>query len=508
MLWIILTCKICSAQPSIAWQHNYGGSVNEFPGSIQPTNDGGFVVLANTYSNDGQVTGQHGQLDLWVVKLDENGELEWQSCFGSSGNDFAGDIRQTPDGGFLIIGSANTVDGDVSNTAGSSDIWVVKLNATGNLDWEKSYGGSLPEIGRWLHLLPNGEVLLFGETFSPEIEGAIGDRDAWVVRIAEDGTQLQQRRYGGTMDDLMGYSAYFSNGSLIFSGATNSNDGDAEGNHGGGDGMVLSLDENLNVNWHTCIGGSSHDNAIANCTSGDGSIYVGVIALSLDGQITNARGAGDFWIVKLSPAGEFLAQGSFGGSALDGLWSILPAQSGGAYALGFTFSTDVDVSDPKGAEDVWLIKVDEDLQLVWELSLGGTSGDRGYSMCFAPDGGLVLACGSASSDGGLTGNFGGGDLWVVKFNPEEVGITESGLSPFSLTVTPNPATDRVMAQWSNFYAKSVEVFDARGRIVFRKDQLRTEQRSLEFPAQNWDQGLYTVCLRTATDRITQRFIKQ
>ena len=90
------------------------------------------------------------------------------------------------------------------------------------------------------------------------------------------------------------------------------------------------------------------------------------------------------------------------------------------------------------------------------------------------------------------------------FSVGEIEITTTN----GLWVVPNPATDRVMAQWSNLDASSIEVYDARGRIVFRKNQLRTEQRSLEFPAQNWDQGLYTVCLRTANDRVTQRFIKQ
>ena len=181
---------------------------------------------------------------------------------------------------------------------------------------------------------------------------------------------------------------------------------------------------------------------------------------------------------------------------------------GGVYVYGVVVSSDDDITTPLGGFDAWLISLDEDLNLLWERTLGGSNNDTGISMCFAPDGGLVLAGNSSSSDGDLTGNFGGGDLWVVKFNPEEVGIAEAGSMPSSLSVTPNPASDRVMAQWPNLDATRIEVFDARGRMIYQKELLPSVQRQLEIPAQSWDQGLYTVCLRTATDRVTQRFIKQ
>ena len=501
---LALLPTVASAQPTLAWQHNYGGSANEFPGSIQPTTDGGYIVLAFSYSNDGQVTGNHGQADFWAVKLDGSGELEWQRCLGSSGTDSPGAMQQTPDGGYISVGTANTADGDITSNAGLSDIWAVKLSATGTLEWERSYGGSLTETGRWLHVLPNGEVLLFGETSSPEIEGSLGLRDVFVIRIASDGSQLDHHRYGGTDEDLIGYFGYLQDGSLMFSGSAYSSNGHAEGNHGGTDGMVISLDETLNVNWHTCIGGSAYENATAICEDIDGNIYVCVSSNSQNSQITNFHGGTDFWIAKLSAGGDFLMGNSFGGSENDLPWSIIPRPDGGVYVYGVVVSSDDDITTPLGGFDAWLISLDEDLNLLWERTLGGSNNDTGISMCFAPDGGLVLAGNSSSSDGDLTGNFGGGDLWVVKFNPEEVGIAEAEPVPF--TLYPNPATNELCIGLVGTTARQLEVVDVTGRIVFTQTVM-SGTKTVDLSIAQLAQGTYSVRLVGEGQNYSERFIK-
>ncbi|MFA5620118.1 MAG: T9SS type A sorting domain-containing protein [Weeksellaceae bacterium] len=104
-----------------------GGSGFDWATSIQQTTDGGYIVAGYSDSNDGDVTGNHGWLDYWVVKLDSTGNIQWQKSLGGSNNDFAYSIQQTTDGGYVVAGYSDSNDGDVSGNHGNSDYWIVKL---------------------------------------------------------------------------------------------------------------------------------------------------------------------------------------------------------------------------------------------------------------------------------------------------------------------------------------------------------------------------------------------
>ncbi|MDN5355316.1 MAG: hypothetical protein PWQ43_258 [Rikenellaceae bacterium] len=113
---------------NIEWQKCLGGTDNDFANSIQQSSDGGFIVAGETKSNDGDVSGNHGVYDYWVVKLNSSGDIEWQKCLGGTDYDYAYSIHQTSDGGFIVAGNTASNDGDVSGNHGASDAWVVKLN--------------------------------------------------------------------------------------------------------------------------------------------------------------------------------------------------------------------------------------------------------------------------------------------------------------------------------------------------------------------------------------------
>src|SRR5690606_22580887 len=110
-----------------------GGTDTEEAWSIEQTLDGGYIVAADTRSSDGDVSGNHGYSDYWVVKLDAFGTIQWQRCLGGSASDHSSAIRQTSDGGYVVVGGSASTDGDVSCNQGGMDIWVVKLDAAGNM---------------------------------------------------------------------------------------------------------------------------------------------------------------------------------------------------------------------------------------------------------------------------------------------------------------------------------------------------------------------------------------
>lgn len=127
--------------PDIEWQRALGGTDYDWASSIQQTSDGGYIVAGWSESTDGDVTGNHGYIDCWVVKLNSNGNIQWQKALGGTERDFAYSIQQTADGGYIVAGFTTSTDGDVTGNHGDYDAWVVKLKA-GSTGISESFTGS------------------------------------------------------------------------------------------------------------------------------------------------------------------------------------------------------------------------------------------------------------------------------------------------------------------------------------------------------------------------------
>ena len=148
--------------PAIQWQKTLGGTGEDYAQSIQPTTDGGYIVAGWTNSNDGDVTGNHGIYDCWVVKLNPSGTIQWQKTLGGTSYDVAYSIQPTMDGGYIVAGYTASNDGDVTGNHGSYDYWVVKLNPSGTIQWKK----------------PLEERIMIGlKAFNPQRMGAISWQD-------------------------------------------------------------------------------------------------------------------------------------------------------------------------------------------------------------------------------------------------------------------------------------------------------------------------------------------
>jgi hypothetical protein len=148
---LISLCQLVNAQsPSlpfhIAWQKTYGGSLMEdndyLNNTIAATPDGGYIFTGDTWSNDGDVSGNHGMQDAWVCKIDATGNIQWQKCFGGSDMDFGQHIINTLDGGYLVGCYTESSDGDVTGYHGKGDVLIIKLDQAGNIQWKKTMGGN------------------------------------------------------------------------------------------------------------------------------------------------------------------------------------------------------------------------------------------------------------------------------------------------------------------------------------------------------------------------------
>jgi len=131
-----------ASAPAIEWKKYYGGSAHDIPESIQQTTDGGYIVAGWSLSNDGDISGNHGGRDVLVFKLNAKGEIVWQKSLGGSGEDIANYVRQTKDGGYIVAGTSSSNDGDLTQNRGEYDAWVIKLDSGGEILWQRPFGGS------------------------------------------------------------------------------------------------------------------------------------------------------------------------------------------------------------------------------------------------------------------------------------------------------------------------------------------------------------------------------
>ncbi|HET7153679.1 MAG TPA: hypothetical protein VFJ29_07910, partial [Candidatus Kapabacteria bacterium] len=141
---------LCAQQPvpSVQWERFYGGTEDDIAYSIQQTFDGGYIVAGTTQSWNGDVAGLHGNTtydapDYWVLKLNATGKIQWKQCYGGGNYDYAYSIQQTMDSGYIVGGSTSSSDGDVGGNYGFGyDYWIVKLNQTGSIQWQTPLGGN------------------------------------------------------------------------------------------------------------------------------------------------------------------------------------------------------------------------------------------------------------------------------------------------------------------------------------------------------------------------------
>ena len=229
--------------PEIEWQKSLGGSYFDEARSIQQTSDGGYIVAGNSYSNDGDVSGNHGEWDYWIVKLNDTGNIQWQKCLGGSEFDIAYAIQQTSDGGYIVAGMTESNDGDVSGNHGYDDYWVVKLDDTGNIQWQKSLGGSESEWAYSIQQTTDGGYIVAGWSYSNngDVSENHGDDDYWVLKLDNTGNIQWQKSLGGSSVEWAHSTQQTSDGGYIVAGWSKSNDGDASGNHGETDVWVVKL---------------------------------------------------------------------------------------------------------------------------------------------------------------------------------------------------------------------------------------------------------------------------
>lgn len=425
LLFIFFSIVDATAQiPPEQWLQRYGGSSVDIPYTIKFTSDGGTVVAGYTDSKDGHISPHTSRdyWDLWVLKLNSCGIVQWEKSFGGTGYESARDIEQTADGGFIVLGETNSTDGDViAGFGGTKDIWLIKLDASGNIQWQKRYGGNGLDIGNHILINNDGSFLIAASSSSNNGDitgnhGTGGFTDGVLMKISATGVLQWSKCYGGTKNEEL-LDIEIINGKIFAAGYANSTDGDIPPSQKNYDVWLLALDQNGNKIFSKVYGGSQNDVAYSMTKGADGTLTLAGYTTSKDGDVNGAKGSQDYWVLNIDQAGKLNWQKVLGGTDADYANVILTDKDSSYIVGGISYSSNGDITGAHGSGDYWVVKLDSKGAVVWKKNWGGTGNDHLRFIINKP---LLneyyLAGDSDSNDGDFNfqWGFGDADFGIIK----------------------------------------------------------------------------------------------
>jgi len=376
ILVLISFCCIGYAAGEIfTWDKTFGGIEADMANSIIQTEDGGYALAGYTWSKGA------GRQDFWVIKLYEDGSIEWDRTFGGSAADVIYSIIQTEDRGYAVAGKTKSI-------ASGEKAWGIKLNRRGNKIWDNTFAKRTDDEIFSIIQTKDGGYAVCGYTGAKDW----GEVDSWIIKLDKTLNIEWDKIFGGIGWDETNSMLQEEDGSFIVFGFVQSKDKGRE------DGWIAKLDENGEMVWDKSFGGSQNDEVFSGIKTADGGYAVC--------GYTESKGAGgyDAWIAKLDEDGEVVWDKAFGGIEADVANSIIQTIEGGYALAGYTWSKGA------GREDAWMIKLDENGEVVWDKTFGGSDEDVARCIIQTGDGGYVLA--------GYTESKGAGryDVWLIKLD--------------------------------------------------------------------------------------------
>ena len=363
--------------PDTEWDSTFGGSDADYAKSVQQTADGGYIVAGETLSYGA------GSWDFYLVKTDASGNMTWEQTFGGNDADYAQSVQQTTDGGYIVAGTTR------SYGAGGSDFYLVKADASGNMTWEQTYGGSGSDNAFSVQQTADGGYIVLGETRS---YGA-GGSDFYLVKADASGNMEWQQTFGGSDDDWAKSVQQTADGGYIMTGYTQSY---ATVN---ADIYLVKADASGNMTWEQTFSANDDNLGYSVQQTTDGGYIVG-------GQTANY--SADWfgvYLVKTDTLGNMEWDSTFGNSDYDDAFSVDQTADGGYVIAGVTWSYGA------GEGDCYLIKTDASGNMEWQKTMGGIDDEYAWAVEQTADDGYIVA--------GETWSFGAGegDFYLVKVAP-------------------------------------------------------------------------------------------
>lgn len=466
---MFLAYQAITQTPAIKWQRCYGGSENDWPRSIIEGRNNDLIVVGETKSTDGDVIGGNDSTNIFWLRLDTIGNIINSQVLGGPGIDIASDVIPAWDNGYIILGSTSSIAG-VTGSHGSQDIWIIKVNAQGTIQWEKCFGGSDYEISRSIIKTFDSCYVVCGSTYSNDgdVSFNYGTSDFWVFKIDRSGNLLWEKTYGDGAGDYAERIIQTSDSGFLVCGSTFSDSGQVSGNNGSEDFWIIKTDSSGNLQWAECFGGGFLEKP-NDLLELNGNYYIFGNNTSDDGDVSNNHLDGttptpDAWLICIDSTGQLQWERSYGGRMVDSGVEILFSSQ--TFFLGaYSRSNDGDVANQPGlnSQDFWILQTGTTGTILWNSRYGGTGHDYLESMLII--GNSLYALGQTqSNDIDVSGNHGGVDFWLFNLNIDSLTnniISHAGKSSFSFF--PNPANDLI--HFTTEKKAVLNIYDMQGKLI-------------------------------------------
>jgi gliding motility-associated-like protein len=432
---------------TIQWENTIGGNDTEWVDFIELSKDENYILGGYSYSNisGDKNENSRGLSDYWFIKIDDtSGNLLWQKTIGGNSIDHLTSAKETTDGGYILGGSSSSgISGEkTQNSRGNDDYWVVKLDENRNIIWDKTYGGTGVDRLTSIIQTTDGGYLIGGSSDSDisaeKTDNSRGNIDIWIIKIDQSGNIMWQKTFGGSNSDWVQSLIETPDGGYILAGSSHSNiSGEkSENSRGLGDFWVLKIDNSGTIVWQKTIGGNNGDYAKSIIATSDGNYIIGGDSSSnISGDKTEktVNNSTDVWLLKINDLGQILWQKDIGAESTEAFADIRMTSDNG-FILGIMSYSGISgykTEASKGDRDYWIVKLNESGKFEWDKTLGGDSLDQTQSIVQAKDGGYVTVGWSQSNmSGDKTENKSGRqDFWVVKLQLCSQNLSAASNSP-------------------------------------------------------------------------------
>jgi hypothetical protein len=454
----------CYAHAQITFHKVYSSQVEQSCKDVMATSDGGYLLVGETR------TVYAGDSDVYIVKTDAQGNILWTKQYGGTHPDYPNNIVATTDGNFLVVGFTE------SYGAGAMDIWLLKIDPSGNLLWQKTYGTSGDDEGKEIISTSDGNYMIVGHTnYSP----GNSNEDAFLKKIDPSGNELWTKYYGGTLYETGHSVKQCSDGGYIFTGQTTSTGTP-------GDTYLVRTDANGNSLWTKTYGGSNNDEGKFVLANSDGTFTISAETNS------NAQADSNVQVMKVDANGSVIWSKIYGGTDKDVAKTIRPTSDGGYIEAAITRS--FGLINP----DMWIIRLNTNGDTLWTRHYGSWDHDHCYAAKQTSDGGFIVA-GHQEDPNGVE------HIQLVKTNSigtlDPVGINEIA-SNASFNIFPNPSNG-IFSISARSEIKSVNISDVLGNLV---RVIKGDDVLLHIDLANKPKGAYLITVQTTSSSYTRKIV--
>lgn len=497
------TMSLFAQDPNILWQKIYYETSNyERLEEILQTSDLGHMMGGNKILYSGGPN-----YNMRITKLDPQGQIDWENLYGDL--EFLKDIKQTSDQGYIFGGYK------VINENNITSYRIYKVDENGSTLWDKTIGGDRWDELSSIEQTNDGGYILGGYSYSnisgDKTEDSRGESDYWIIKLDAAGNMEWQKTIGGSQFDLLKKISQTSDNGYIVAGTSDSpiSGEKTENTRGGIDYWILKLDSMGNIQWQKTLGGNSADDlADMIVTSEGGYLLTGSSKSNISGEKSeNSEGSNDYWIVKLNSIGDIEWQNTIGGADEDIATSIKQTLDNG-YLIGGHSKSDISgkkTESSQGGEDYWIVKLNTNGSIAWQNTIGGDKPDILSSVCENTDGSIILG---GSSNSGISGdkNVGQSSItesyWII--NHAATLDIQDFTTQSKITIFPNPVQSLLTIETSGDLIEMAEIYDINGRLI---SEFKNIENHSSIDLSRLKSGIYFIKFANSAQTIMKKIIK-